>query len=436
MKRKVTEELLKWKSNGCKKPYMMIGARQVGKTFIIDEFCRNNFEKYLYVNLERDNEIKEIFEESIDPEIVIRQIGFIMNYPIDMEKTVIFIDEVQLSERAIMSLKYFAESSNDYKIIVAGSLLGVALNRYSNSFPVGKVKRKYLYPLDFEEFLWALGLEDLVDEIKNCYKTNTKMFESVHNRLINYYKDYLFVGGMPDSVMSYVAVKGDLNYYSRDIKRDILEDYLADMNKYTTNIEAMKVKQVFQSIPSQLGRDNNKFSYKLISEKGKKAVYGSSIDWLIASNLVQRATLIEAPRIPLKTYHRENMFKIYMGDVGLLTEMADMTPYDLYSVGGKLFTGMLTENYIAQTFVTSGIPLYYWRSGNTAEVDFLINIKGKIIPVEVKASTNTKSKALKTYIDLYNPIYAIKISGKNFGFDGLIKSIPLYAAHLIANHPQ
>jgi predicted AAA+ superfamily ATPase len=431
MKRKVTKELLQWKDNGCKKPYMVIGARQVGKTFIIDDFCQNNFEKYLYLNLERDSEVKEIFEKSIDPEIVIRQIGFIKNHPIDIERTVIFIDEVQLSERAIMSLKYFAENDNDYKIIVAGSLLGVALNRYSNSFPVGKVKRKYLYPMNFEEFLWALGQEDLVDEIEKCYNANTKMFEPVHDMLIEYYKNYLFVGGMPDSVLSYVEAKGDLNYYSRDIKRDILEDYLADMNKYTTNAEAMKVKQVFQSIPSQLGRDNNKFSYKLISEKGKKAIYGTSIDWLLASHLVYRATLIETPRIPLKTYHKKNMFKIYMGDTGLLTEMADMIPYDLYSAGGKLFTGMLTENYIAQTLVTSGTRLYYWRSGNTAEVDFLINIEGEIIPIEVKASTNTKSKALKTYMDLYNPIYAIKISGKNFGFDGRIKSIPLYAAHLI-----
>ncbi|MCT4663374.1 MAG: AAA family ATPase [Tissierellales bacterium] len=431
MRRKVMEQLINWKDKGCEKPYMIIGARQVGKTYIIDEFCKNNFEEYLYVNLERDAEIKDIFDESIDPDLIIRQIGFLKNRPIDIDKTVIFIDEVQLSERAIMSLKYFAENSVNYKIIVAGSLLGVALNRFRSSFPVGKVKRYYMYPMDFEEFLLALGQDELVKEIYDCYWENKKMFEAVHDKLMNLYKDYIYVGGMPDSVLSYIDVDGDLNYYSRDIKRDILDDYLADMNKYTTNSEALKIKQVFQSIPSQLGRDNNKFSYKLIAENGKKAVYGTSIDWLLSSNLVNRATMIEVPRIPLKTYHKENMFKIYMGDTGLLSEMADMTPYDLHSAGGKLFSGMITENYIAQTLTASGTGLYYWRSGNSAEIDFLVNIEGEIIPIEVKASTNTKSKALKVYMEKYNPPYAIKVSGKNFGYNGLIKSVPLYAAHLI-----
>jgi len=427
----VTNQLLKWKAEGCIKPYMMIGARQVGKTYIIQKFCRNNFNAFLYINLERDREIRAIFEESIDPEIIIRQIGFLKNSPIDINETIIFIDEIQLSERAIMSLKYFAEHDNDYKVIVAGSLLGVALNRFSSSFPVGKVTRQYLYPMDFEEFLMALNQEDLIDEIRLCFHSNKKMFEPVHEKLMNYYKDYLYVGGMPESVMSYVEAKGDLNYYNRNIKRDILEDYLADMNKYTSNSEAIKIKQVYESIPYQLGRDNNKFTYKLISEKGKKAVYGTSIEWLLASNLVYKATMVDTPRIPLNRYHKENIFKIYMGDVGLLTEMADMTPYDLYSQGTQLFTGMITENYIAQTFVTADVNLYYWKSGNSAEIDFLLNVKGQIIPAEVKASTNTKSKALKTYMDLYKPVYGIKISGKNFAYNGTIKSVPLYATHLI-----
>lgn len=431
MRRKIMYQLTDWKNKGCKKPYMIIGARQVGKTYVINEFCKNNFENYIYINLERDTEIKDIFEESIDPDSIIRQIGFLKNHPIDVKNTVIFIDEVQLSERAVMSLKYFAEHSANHKIIVAGSLLGVALNRFKSSFPVGKVKRHYMYPMDFEEFLLALNQDDLVGEIHDCYIGNKKMFDAVHEKLMGLYKDYLYVGGMPESVLSYVEANGDLNYYSREIKRDILEDYLADMNKYTTNSEALKIKQVFQSIPSQLGRDNKKFNYKLVDEKGKKAVYGTSIDWLLSGNLINRATMIEVPRMPLKTYQKENMFKLYMGDTGLLSEMADMTPYDLYSLGGKLFSGMLTENYIAQTLTASSIGLYCWRSGNTAEIDFLVNIKGEIIPVEVKASTNTKSKALKTYMEKYKPAYAIKISGKNFGYNGMIKSIPLYAAYLI-----
>lgn len=411
---------------------MLIGARQVGKTYIVQEFCRENFNNFLYINLERDQEIKGIFEESIDPETIIKQIGFLKNSPINTDETIIFIDEIQLSERAIVSLKYFAESAINYKVIVAGSLLGVALNRFNSSFPVGKVTRQYLYPMDFEEFLFALNQEHLAEEIKICYLNDKKMFDSVHEKLMGYYRDYLYVGGMPESIMSYVNAKEDLNYYDRSIKRDILEDYLADMNKYTTNTEAIRVRQVFESVPKQLGRDNNKFSYKLVSEKGKKAIYGTSIDWLLSSHLVYRAMMVETPRLPLKSYHKENMFKIYMGDTGLLTEMADMTPYDLYSKGAKLFSGMLTENYVAQTFKSSGVSLYYWRSGNSAEVDFLVDINGEVIPVEVKASTNSKSKALKTYMDSYKPAYGIKVSGKNFGNNGVVKSVPLYAAHLIA----
>lgn len=431
MKRKITDRLIKWKNEGCKKPYMIIGARQVGKTYSVDEFCRLHFEEYLYINLERDQNIRTIFDQSLDPEVIIKQISLLKNKVINVDSTVIFIDEIQLSERAITSLKYFSEQADNYKIIVAGSLLGVALNRFKSSFPVGKVSRYYLQPMDFEEFLIAIKEEDLSEEIKRCYHLNQKMFESVHEKLMGYYKDYIFVGGMPESILSYINSNRNLNHYSRETKRDIIEDYLADMNKYTSNSEALKIKQVFQSIPSQLGRDNNKFSYKIVSEKGKKVIYGTSIEWLISSNLVNRATLVEVPRIPLKTYHKENMFKIYLGDTGLLCELADMSAQDIYSSGSQLFSGMITENYVAQTLVASDQKLYYWRSGNIAEVDFLINVNGEIIPVEVKASTNTKSKALNTYIKHYEPSYAIKISGKNFGFSGGIKSVPLYAAHLV-----
>ncbi len=286
--------------------------------------------------------------------------------------------------------------------------------------------------MDFEEFLMALNETDLINEIHSCYENNRKMFAPVHDKLMNYYKDYLYVGGMPESVKSYIEAKADLNHYNRAIKRNILEDYLADMNKYTTNAEAIKIKQIYESIPKQLGRDNNKFSYKLVDKKAKKTNYGTAIEWLITSNLVNRATMIETPRIPMNAYHKENMFKIYMSDTGLLVEMADMTPYDLYSQGANLYTGMITENFIAQIFVSKGTKLYYWRSSNSAEIDFLVNIKGNIIPVEVKASTNTKSKALKRYIDTYKPEYAIRVSAKNSGFSGGIKSVPLYAAHLIA----
>ncbi len=431
MRRKGYTELLKWKNKDSKMPYMLVGARQVGKTYLLNEFCKNNYEKYIYINLERDSEIVQVFENTLDPMTIIKQIGFIKGGPIDVAKTVIFIDEIQISEKAIVSLKYFAESDIKYNIVSAGSLLGVAINRFKHSFPVGKVRRGYLYPMDFEEFLWALGEENLSVEIKRCYENEIAMFEPVHNKLMERYKDYLFVGGMPVAVQAYITNNQDLNYFPREIKRDILDDYLADMNKYTSNFESIKIKQVFESIPIQLGRDSNKFSYKLIADKGRKSQFQTSIEWLLNSHILYRANLIETPRIPMKAYYKENFFKLYLSDVGLLTELADMTPYDIYSKGSDLFKGMLTENYVAQMFRANGMKLYYWKSGNVAEIDFLVSIRGNIIPVEVKASTNTKSKALKTYMEKYNPNYAIRVSGKNFGLGQHIKSIPLYAVHLI-----
>ena len=431
MKRKIIEELLIWKKTEGNMPYMLIGARQVGKTFILDEFCRSNYKNYIYINLEKEELIAKIFENSLDPETIIKQIGFVKEKAIDIDSTIIFFDEIQSSERAIVSLKYFAEHKNNYNIVSAGSLLGVALNRFKYSFPVGKVRRGYLYPMDFEEFLYAIGQSELSEEIKKCYLSNIQMFESIHTKLIGLYKEYLFVGGMPASIVAYIKGNKDLNYYSREVKRDILSGYLADMNKYTTNSEAIKIRQVFESTPLQLGRENNKFIYKLVSDKARKNQYETSIEWLLSSKLLYRCNLVEKPRIPMKAYYKENYFKLYLSDVGLLSELSDMTPYDLFSPNSRLFSGILTENYVAQVFNTNSIQLYYWKSGNLAEVDFLINIKGEIIPVEVKASTNTKSKSLKTYIDKYNPSYAIRVSGKNFGLNGKIKSVPLYAVHLI-----
>jgi predicted AAA+ superfamily ATPase len=410
---------------------MMTGARQVGKTYVIQEFCKENFDQYLFLNLERDEDIRAIFEKSLKPDEILKQIGYLTGEPVNAEETVIFIDEIQYSERAITSLKYFAESEVEYRVIVAGSLLGVALNRFKSSFPVGKVDRMILYPMDFEEFLWALGQEALSEEIIEHFESNTQIAPVIHKKLIVYYKDYLFIGGMPESIMDYIGKSGDLNYYSRKIKSDILSDYLADMSKYTTNSESTKIKEVFQSISDQLGNDANRFRYNLINPKANKRNYSSAIEWLLNCNLVMRSTLSEGIRLPLNRYHKMNMFKIFMGDVGLLSELSNMAPMDLVSKDARIFTGDLTENFVAQTLISNGIDLYYWRSGNTAEIDFLIVEDGKVVPIEVKAATNTKSKSLATFVDKYSPKYSIRISQKNFGFMNNIKLVPLYATHLI-----
>ena len=252
MYRKITKTLMEWKDN-FKKPLMLIGARQTGKTYIISEFCNQNFENYLYINLEKEENIQKIFQETIDPKEIIEQIKIIKNIRFNIEDTIIFLDEIQVSEEAISSLKYFCESNLPYKIICAGSLLGVKINRFKKSFPVGKVNIKYLYPMDFEEFLIALDKKMLLEEIRKCFDNNRMMNEALHNLALTYYRYYLICGGMPESVKNFVNVNCDIVKYDSSIKKDIIDAYLKDMKKYVINLnEALKIEKVYNSIPKQI----------------------------------------------------------------------------------------------------------------------------------------------------------------------------------------
>lgn len=431
MIRKIMQDLIKWKNSETDMPLMLAGARQVGKTYILDKFCRENYEDYIYINLEKDEAVQTVFDDTIDPEKIIESIAILKNLKILPDKTIIFFDEIQISERAVTSLKYFNESKSKLKIVCAGSLLGIALNRYKNSYPVGKVMKLTLYPMDFEEFIWALKQEDLTYIIEECFFNNTAMIQSIHDKALEMFKAYLYVGGMPASVLEYIKKDYRLSMYDNIVKSNIIEAYTFDMSKYTTAVENIKISKLYNSIPRQLGRENNKFIYKVIEEKAQKRNYETAIDWLINSNLVLKCIMAEIPEIPLKVYEKESMFKIYLSDTGLLCELAGIGAIDLMGKEISQYMGMLCENYIAQSFVSNKINLHYWKSKNDAEIDFLINIEGSIIPVEVKASINTKSKSLKVYTGKYKPEYAIRISSKNFGFVNNIKSVPHYAAYLI-----
>ena len=433
MKRKIMADLKDWKDSSLrnKNPYMLIGARQVGKTYILKEFCQENYSKYIYLNFEDTPSLKEIFEDSLDPEDILRKLRILYDYKIDVESTVIFFDEIQVCERAITSLKYFCESGVEYQVVCAGSLLGVAINRLKFSFPVGKVDRNLLYSMDFEEFLWATNRVELAGEIRKAYILDKALPDVIHKKLINLYKQYLYVGGMPASVLGYLEVGEDVSIYDRSVKRKILNDYINDMKKYTTNTENIKIEKVFKSIPKQLGRDSNKFSYKLVEEGARKIYYETSIDWLIKSEIVTKCCMVERPNIPLIVYKKENFFKIYLCDVGLLTELSELTYKDMISDEAKLFSGMLTENYVACMLKSEAKSLHYWKSQKDAEIDFIRSINGYLIPIEVKASINKKSKSLRTYVEKYNPKYSIRVSARNFGFINKIKSVPLYSAYLI-----
>lgn len=429
MKRKFYNNLLSWKNDGMEKPLMVVGARQIGKTYIIEEFCKKEFKDYIYINLFEKTSIKNIFEEENDFEIKVRKLELELNRKIT-ENTIIFFDEIQESEGLISALKAFCESQKKYNIVCAGSLLGVKIKRFKSSFPVGKVKIEYMYPMDFEEFLVALGKQMWVDEIKRCYKSLEEI--SIHEKLLELYRVYLCIGGMPEVVNNYIKMNEEILLLDNSIIEDIKTSYLADMSQYTeSNIESIKIEVVYNTIPNILAKENKKFKYSEIEKGANKRKFESAIDWLTASNLVYKCYLVNKIEPPLKAFRQEDYFKLYLSDVGLLTSALEVNFSDVLLDKNFMLKGAITENYVAQVFETNGISLYYWKSRNMAEVDFLLYNDDGIIPVEVKANDNTKSKSLKSYIEKYNPKYSIRLSTKNFGFNNKIKSIPLYAAFLV-----
>ena len=432
MKRKFYQKLVAWKENNLSTPLMVVGARQIGKTYLIDEFCKNNFEDYIYINLDKSENIQKIFDNTINPEEILSQLELVLNKAIDIEKTIIFFDEIQVSERAISSLKYFCESENNYKIICAGSLLGVKINRFNSSFPVGKVLIEYMYPMDFEEFLWAMNREDLTTKIKSCYLENSPMPEAVHKILTNMWRIYLCVGGMPQVIIDYLNSEKNLLKMSELIPNTIITAYLSDMSKYTVyKSESIKISSIYEKMPAQLAKENKKFNYKIISNYACKRDFETALNWLISSNLLYKCSLVTVPQIPLKAYADEDNFKMYLSDVGLLRVLCEIQFNQIMSDEEFIFKGAIAENYVAQTLKTNGFTLYYWKSKSIAEIDFLINSLDGIIPIEVKASDNTTSKSLNSYVKKYVPKYAIRLSTKNFGFRNGIKSVPLYAAFCI-----
>ncbi len=430
MERKLYHNLLEWKNNKMKMPYMLVGARQTGKTYILKKFCEKEFEQSIYINLDSMKNINQIFEDTIVPEEIINNIETILNIEIDIDKTILFFDEIQVSERAISSLKYFCESEKNYKIVCAGSLLGVKINRFKSSFPVGKVWIDYLYPMDFEEFLKAIGEDKIIKTIEDAYKELKPLTEPIHNKALDLYNQYMCIGGMPIAIKEYIEKEKEIIKFNDEIEEIILTSYLADMAKYTQNIESIRNNKIYNSIPAQLGKENKKFKYSLVEKSARAREYESSMDWLIASNMIIKCHGIQNPKSPLKAYIEDN-FKVYLSDVGLLRKLAKISTQEILLNKNMIYKGAMAENYVAQILYAKTREIYYWQLGSMYEVDFLINDEGDIIPIEVKASDNVTSKSLKYYIQRYKPKYSIRISTKNFGFENNIKSIPLYAAHLL-----
>ena len=428
MKRKAMQDLITWKNKENRKPLLIYGARQVGKTYLVKEFGEKYFQDTLYINFETNNIINNLINEDINPENIIKNLEIFFNKKIDKENTLIFFDEIQRNNRALTSLKYFCESNPEYYIIGAGSLLGVHINKKDFSFPVGKIDILTIYPMSFEEFLDNTGNELLIKEIRKCFRENKPISDAFHTKAIDLYYDYLTIGGMPEVVQEYINTNSVIN--AIDYQTSIIESYKNDITKYCeTGRESNNILAAFNSIPTQLAKDNKKFQYKLIKKGGTSTIFGESINWLVNAGIVNKCTKTKIG-IPLKMYEELDSFKLYMNDTGLLTNLSNYPIYLIknHNAANIDMMGMLTENYVASTLKFNNLNLNYWQNDNTSEVDFILqSTKGQIIPMEVKANIHTKSRSLNNYIQEYNPSYAIRLSLKNFGFKNNIKAVPLYA---------
>ncbi len=431
MKRRLLEKLIQWKTKPGRMPLIVNGARQVGKTYILKQFGKEYYQNCVYINLEINSSANSYFHNDLTPARIIQYLETVSGERILPGETLVILDEIQSSERALLALKAFSENAPQYHLAAAGSLLGVALNRGGFSYPVGKTDELTLYPLDFEEFLWALNKESLASQIQHHFDNDLEMPEALHNIAMEHYKQYLITGGMPAVVQEYVQSDSFLSV--SDILGRILNDYIADMAKYANSATGIKIRACYNSIPAQLAKENTKFQYKIVQKGGTATIFGESIEWLNFANIVLKCQKTEHGFMPLGAYVSLPDFKLYMGDVGMLTMKSGIAHQTILSnrQEDNMFLGALSENFVAQAFAAKKYPLYYWKNENTAELDFVLQKDDKIIPVEVKKGMRTKSISLSIFREKYKNPYAIRISQKNFGFENNIKSVPFYAAFCI-----
>jgi predicted AAA+ superfamily ATPase len=425
MKRKELNYLSDWKSSQGRKPLIIRGARQVGKTWLMKEFGKQAYKKSAYVNFESNSALKTLFRDNFDIGRVLLALQIETGVSIEAENTLIILDEVQEAPGALTSLKYFYENAPQYHIIAAGSLLGVALNSQT-SFPVGKVDFLDLYPFDFSEFLEAITQRSLIELLEKRDWTLIKTFKS---KYIEALKQYYYVGGMPEAVLSF-SQKKDFNEV-RAIQKNILIAYEQDFSKHAPQEIVPRIRMLWNSIPSQLAKENRKFIYGLIRQGARAREYELAMNWLSDCGLIHKVNNVAKPDIPLKAYEDGTAFKLFLVDVGLLSAMTDLDVKTLLE-GNSIFEefkGALTEQYVLQQLVAQKRPgVYYWSPENAkSEIDFLIQYEGAIVPIEVKAEENLKSKSLRVYFEKYQPATAIRTSMSDFREEEWMINIPLYS---------
>lgn len=424
MKRAILKQLQDWKKKPRRKPLILMGARQVGKTTLLKQFGSQEYDQCVYLNFEEKVALKALFEASLAPDQILKALQIETNITITPSNTLIILDEIQECPQALNSLKYFQELASEYSICAAGSLLGVKLE-HTQGFPVGKVNFLHLYPLSFLEFLEALNEGQLKKYIEEIFHVEP-LLPNLHEKLLQYFKYYLFIGGMPEAVAEYIN-SGDLNKV-RTIQQEILKAYSLDFAKHAPKENIMKISMVWNAIPSQLAKENKKFIYSLIRTGARAKEFEAALQWLMEAGLIHKAYNITLPKIPLDAYAQFDFFKIYLVDVGLLGAMTDLSPKPIL-YGDQLFQefrGALVENYVAQEIARHDNRLYYWTSHGKAELDFVFLHEDQIFPLEIKSGHSEKKKSLRVYASKYKPTLLIRGSTMNLRKDGDILNCPLY----------
>ena len=433
MKRFIMSELKKWKIRKDRKPLILKGVRQCGKTYVLEKFGSENYEEVAYFNFEKNPVLAELFDQDLDPKRIIEELGILSRKLINPLTTLIFFDEIQFCNKALTSLKYFYEQSPQYHIACAGSLLGIALSK-PLSFPVGKVDFLMLRPMSFYEFILANDEQMLLDYIEKI-NINTPVGQIFADKLKTLLRSYYIIGGMPEAVAKWIGTK-DLSEVER-IQDMILNSYELEFAKHAPAKDFPKISLIWKSIPDQLAKENGKFIYGHVKPGARAKDLEDALHWLIGAGMVYKVCKVEKPAIPLSAYSDRNYFKLYLSDIGLLRRMSKLPAATVFSDSKQYaeFKGVLTENYVLCELVNlqEDVP-YYWKSGNTAEIDFVVQFEEKIVPVEVKASENVKARSLRVYRQKYKPEVLVRSSMRNLKKDDDLLNIPLYMLWTIKNH--
>ena len=427
MNRLAIQELITWKNAKIRKPLIIQGARQVGKTWLMKEFGKQEFRNVAYLNFESSNRLKEIFLSDFNIERIIAVIEIEVKQKIDPQNTLLIFDEIQEAERGLTALKYFYEQAPEYHIVAAGSLLGISTQK-NNSFPVGKVDFMSMFPMSFMEFLGNIGERQLANQLQN---KSWELIAVFHEKLVEILRLYYFIGGMPEAVSNYIDYK-NLDTV-RSIQQKILAGYENDFAKHAPNEIVPRIRLVWNALISQLAKENKKFIYGQIKKGGRAKDFETAINWLVDAGLVLKVNRIEKPILPLNAYADFDAFKLFLLDIGLLNAIADLDQIILLEKNNILieFKGALTEQFVCQQLKIKK-DLYYWTASNaTAEVDFVLQSQNEIIPIEVKAEENLKSKSLKVYVEKYTPKTAIRTSMSKYRQEDWLTNVPLYGVSTI-----